>query len=175
MSKVIWFSGISGAGKSTLAQRLAEDFAKAELVHELMDGNVVRDFFDNDLGFTNADRVSATKRIVFGSYLLSRHNVFSIVTNISGSEAVRKFTRDKLGGALIHIFVRATLEVVRERDVWGHYKRHDGGDESNIVGIDEIFEEPESPDLVVETTTDSVEQSYQKVKSFLNIECNINF
>ncbi len=167
MAKVIWLTGVSGAGKSTIGQHISNYLNSMDVPVEYLDGNLVRDFFDNDLGFTDADREMAIKRSVFGSYLLAKHGITVVVASIAGSYVIRDFIRNKLGGYYIQIYVKASIECVVARDVRGLYKAYTEGRESHLPGITQSYQEPRNPDLVIETETESIEESQTKAEEFL--------
>ncbi|MCB0333426.1 MAG: adenylyl-sulfate kinase [Bdellovibrionales bacterium] len=166
-AKVIWLTGISGAGKSTLGEKLFAYFSNHVAQVEFLDGNEVRDFFDNDLGFTDEERHMAIKRSVFGSYLLAKNGVHVIVASIAASYEIRDFIRTKLGDHYIQVWVKASVDTVRKRDVRGLYKAHDEGDEENLPGVDQGYDKPRNPHIVIETDSDTIDASFEKLRSFL--------
>lgn len=173
MSKVVWLTGISGAGKSTLGEKITAFIASKDQKVEYLDGNVVRDFFDNDLGFTEEDRFMAIKRTVFGSHLLAKNGVIAVVSSIAGTYTVRDFIREKLGDMYIQIYVKAKLETVMDRDVRGLYQAHKEGKEKNLPGLSQAYQEPRNPDLVVETDSESIEETMKKIEPFLNTKLQL--
>ena len=92
---IIWLIGISGAGKTTIGRRLAAHFNTLGVKNYLLDGDEVRDLFDRDLGYSDAEREANIKRIILGAYLLDRNDIVGIVCNISPLEHLRALARRK--------------------------------------------------------------------------------
>src|SRR5437868_13061141 len=93
MSKIIWLTGLSGAGKTTLSELIVQDFKQSNLPVALLDGDVVRAFFEHDLGYERKDRIQNVKRIAFAAHLLALHGTNVIVANIAPYNEVRDFIR----------------------------------------------------------------------------------
>lgn len=156
----IWFTGLSGAGKSTLANAVAQRLrAQGELV-EIMDGDEVRTHLSKGLGFSREDRDTNIKRIAFVCKLLTRNGVICISAAIAPYREARAWAREEIGD-FIEVYVKCPLEVCRERDVKGLYKLVDEGKIQHFTGIDDPYEEPENPDLVIETSKQSLEESVE--------------
>lgn len=163
---VIWLTGISGAGKSTLAHRLLLEFQKREIPVEILDGDEIRAFFESDLGYTRKERMLNVRRIAFAAHLLSKHGVNVIVANIAPYYEVRDFIRRKIPN-YFQVYVEASDEVVKKRDVKGFYKKVANGLMSNMVGQDDVYDIPRRPDIVVRTDRQSIEESFVKIKEAL--------
>lgn len=159
---IMWFTGLSGAGKSTLAQRLHTALAERAVSAELLDGDLVRRFFEGDLGYSRAERILNVKRITFAAVLLAKHGVPVIVANIAPYYEVRDFIRRHAPNYL-QIYVKASPDVLRQRDVQGHYAEVEQGALANMVGIDDAYDVPRCPDLVIETDRETVEQSLERI------------
>jgi adenylyl-sulfate kinase len=156
----IWFTGLSGAGKSTLAEAVAQRLrAQGELV-EIMDGDAVRTHLSKGLGFSREDRDTNIKRIAYVCSLLTRNGVICISAAIAPYREARTWAREEIGD-FIEVYVKCPLEVCRERDVKGLYKLVDEGKIQHFTGIDDPYEEPENPDLVIETSKQSLEESVE--------------
>jgi adenylylsulfate kinase len=156
----IWFTGLSGAGKSTLAEAVAQRLrAQGELV-EIMDGDAVRTHLSKGLGFSREDRDTNIKRIAFVCNLLTRNGVICISAAIAPYREARAWAREEIGD-FIEVYVKCPLEVCRERDVKGLYKLVDEGKIQHFTGIDDPYEEPENPDLVIETSRQSLAESVE--------------
>lgn len=156
----IWFTGLSGAGKSTLAEAVAQQLrAQGELV-EIMDGDAVRTHLSKGLGFSREDRDTNIKRIAFVCNLLTRNGVICISAAIAPYREARAWAREEIGD-FIEVYVKCPLEVCRERDVKGLYKLVDEGKIQHFTGIDDPYEEPENPDLVIETSRQSLAESVE--------------
>lgn len=156
----IWFTGLSGAGKSTLAEAVAQRLrAQGELV-EIMDGDEVRTHLSKGLGFSREDRDTNIKRIAYVCKLLTRNGVICISAAIAPYREARAWAREEIGD-FIEVYVKCPLEVCRERDVKGLYKLVDEGKIQHFTGVDDPYEEPENPDLVIETSKQSLEESVE--------------
>ena len=161
---VIWLIGISGAGKTTLGKKLKEYLDTRGRESYLIDGNLVRDFFDNDLGFSREDRVANIKRIMLAAHILSQNGKITIVCNIHPFEELRRFARRKIED-YNEIYLKKSLEDSRRDDDKGVYWSQIG--KTEIVGLDIGFDEPECSDLVVHTGKESVEESFAKIVRYL--------
>lgn len=161
---IIWLIGISGAGKTTIGRRLEEYLNKAGRRNYLLDGDEVRDLFDRDLGYTDADREANIKRILLGAYLLDKNNIVGIICNIAPLEHLRALARKKIAG-YNEIYLKKDLAVSRKNDVKGVYRDNEG--KTPIVGIDARFDEPQHPDLVLEVDKLSEEETFRAVLDYM--------
>lgn len=158
----VWFTGLSGAGKSTLAQALAASLRDRGMGVEVLDGDVVRENLSKGLGFSKEDRDTNIRRIGFVAELLTRNGVVVLVAAISPYREVRDEVRERIG-RFIEVYVRCPIDVLAERDVKGLYKRALAGEIDNFTGVSDPYEEPESPDVVVDSSTEGVEASVARV------------
>lgn len=147
---VIWLTGLSGSGKTTLGTLLKKRLEELKLDVEFLDGDIVRDFFEHDLGYRRKERTANVKRIAFAAKLLADHGVTVIVANIAPYYEVRDFIRRKLD-SYFQVYVKASLSEVRKRDAKGHYSDFQSGELTDLIGEDDGYDEPRSPDLVVDT------------------------
>ena len=161
---ILWLIGISGAGKTTLGRKLEKHFERLGKKCYLLDGDDVRDFFDRDLGYSDADREANIKRIILGAYILDRNDIIGIICNIGPLEYMRQFARKKIAG-YNEIYLRKDLSDSMKNDVKGMYKKNLG--KTKIIGIDSTFDEPLSPDLVLEIDYESEIESYQKILNYI--------
>lgn len=167
MAYVIWLTGISGAGKTTLGTKLTKFLVhKAKKQTQFLDGDIVREFFENDLGYTHAERVFNVERIAFTAHMLAQNDVNAVVANIAPYYEVRDFIRRKIPN-YIQIYLKASVDKVSQRDVKGHYKKASVGKNKNLIGIDDPYEIPRQPDLVIDTDRESVDESLQKIIALL--------
>jgi adenylyl-sulfate kinase len=162
----IWFTGLSGAGKSTLAEALEQHLRSQGRNVEVLDGDVVRTHLSKGLGFSREDRDTNIKRIAFVCKLLTRNGVATISAAIAPYREAREWARAEIENFL-EIYVKCPLEVCRQRDVKGLYKLVDEGKLKNFTGIDDPYEEPEHPDLVVETDKETLEESVTRILQVL--------
>ncbi|TFB12824.1 adenylyl-sulfate kinase [Candidatus Marinimicrobia bacterium MT.SAG.4] len=170
---VIWFTGISGAGKTTLATLLKERSDLEGIENEFLDGDVVRQFFENDLGYTEKERYQNITRIAYAAELLSRHGIISIVANIAPHFKVREFIRRHIEN-YIQIYVDVSVETAIKRDVKGLYKKYKNGEMENLIGIDDRYDIPRLPNLILNTDDETPEQSFEKLIDYLKKEGRIS-
>jgi adenylylsulfate kinase len=164
----LWFTGLSGAGKSTLAQYLTpilkdEHGCKVEV----LDGDEVRENLSKGLGFSKEDRDTNIRRIGYVANLLSRNGSVAITAAISPYTALRDEIRGMTNASFVEVYVHAPLEVVEERDTKGLYKKARAGEIANFTGISDPYEAPETPEVRVDTSEESIEQSAAKVIEYL--------
>lgn len=166
----LWFTGLSGAGKSTLTDLLEAEFKKRGYKVEVLDGDVVRTNLSKGLGFSKEDRDINIRRIGFVCDLLSRNGVIAISAAISPYESVRKECRDLVesnGTPFVEVFAKCSLDALVARDVKGLYKKALSGEIQNFTGVSDPYEEPQNPEVLVESDKDSVEDSLQRIISYL--------
>ncbi|MEW6126222.1 MAG: adenylyl-sulfate kinase [Acidobacteriota bacterium] len=159
---VIWLTGLSGAGKTTLTQVLSKRLRAAGKRVEILDGDEVRENLSRGLGFSKADRDTNIHRIGFVARLLARNGVTVIVPAISPYRETRSDVRELIESddvRFVEIFVRCDLPTLIERDVKGLYKKALAGEVKNFTGISDPYEEPLTPDILVDTARQTLEQS----------------
>jgi len=161
---ILWLIGISGAGKTTIGRRLEKHFNDLGIKNYLLDGDEVRDLFDRDLGYSDAEREANIKRIILGAYLLDRNDIVGIVCNISPLEHLRALARRKIEG-YNEIYLKKDLRVSMENDVKGMYRANAG--KTQIVGIDATFDQPQHPDLVLEVDKLTEEETFRAVLDYI--------
>jgi len=159
----IWFTGLSCSGKTTLSKMLEVELRKRGFNKiELLDGDVVRTNLSKGLGFSKEDRDTNIKRIGFVCKLLSRNAVIAIAAAISPYRETRDFNRKEIGD-FVEVYCKCPLEVCIERDVKGFFKKALAGEIKNYTGIDDPYEEPLSPECVLETDEETPEESITKL------------
>jgi bifunctional enzyme CysN/CysC len=157
---VVWLTGLSGAGKSTIANLVEKRLHALGRHTYLLDGDNVRHGLNKDLGFTAADRVENIRRIAEVSRLMVDAGLIVLVSFISPVRAERRMARELLPeGEFFEVFVDTPLAVAETRDPKGLYRKARRGELKNFTGIDSPYEEPEHPELRLDTTTLSVEQA----------------
>jgi adenylylsulfate kinase len=154
---VVWLTGLSGAGKSTLAQKLVLYYRKQGRRVEHLDGDVIRGIFPS--GFTRREREEHLRRIGFVASLLERHQVIVVASFISPYRESRMEVRG-MCRRFIEVFVNASLEACEQRDTKGLYRRARSGEIKNFTGIDDPYEAPQSPEIIVKTEGVSAEESF---------------
>jgi adenylylsulfate kinase len=174
-SVVIWFTGLSGSGKSTLAHSVEEELHNLGCRTYVLDGDNVRHGLSSNLTFSNDDRKENIRRIGEAAKLMMEAGVIAITAFISPFNKDRNLVRQLLPqGDFIEIFCKASLETCESRDVKGLYKRARAGEIKNYTGIDSPYEVPDNPELVVNTDSESLEESVSKVIDFLKSKEIIN-
>jgi adenylylsulfate kinase len=159
----VWFTGLSGAGKSTIAEMLLHEFRARGMKTEILDGDVVRQNLSRGLGFSKEDRDTNILRIGFVAELLTRNGVATICCPISPYKETRDRVRAMVG-EFVEVYVHATLEELAEnRDPKGLYKKAMAGEITGFTGVDDPYEVPEYPELVLDTMVESPEGSLQRV------------
>jgi adenylyl-sulfate kinase len=158
----VWFTGLSGAGKSTVAEMLYHEFQARQMKTEILDGDVVRQNLSKGLGFSKEDRDTNVLRIGFVAELLTRNGVATICCPISPYKETRDRVRAMIG-EFVEIYVHATLdELSQNRDPKGLYKKALAGEIKGFTGVDDPYEVPERPELVLDTMVESPEGSLQR-------------
>src|SRR6478609_9934293 len=159
----LWFTGLSGAGKTTISRLLEGHLRERGSKLEILDGDVVRQNLSKGLGFSKEDRDTNIMRIGFVADLLTRNGVAAICCPISPYKETRDANR-ALIGSFVEVYVHATIEELAEnRDPKGLYKKALAGEITGFTGVDDPYEVPENPELVVDTTTETPEESLQNV------------
>ena len=166
----LWFTGLSGAGKSTLSTPIAARLRDHGLKVEVLDGDEVRTHLSKGLGFSKEDRDTNIRRIGWVAKTLSKHGVVAITAAISPYKDIRDEVRDhvtKAGAGFVEIYVHCPIDVLAERDVKGLYKKALAGEIKNFTGVSDPYEAPESPDVTVDTSKESIEESVSKIMAKL--------
>jgi adenylylsulfate kinase len=159
---VIWMTGLPGAGKTTIARVLAPKLRDLGLKVELFDGDEVRLQLSPDLGFTKQDRELHARRVAYLSKLLARNGIIAIVSLISPYRAFREFARKEIGN-FVEVYVKTSLETCIQRDPKGLYKKAMNGQINDLTGLQDPYEEPLNPEVVIETEKHSVEESADEI------------
>ncbi len=164
----LWFTGLSGSGKTTLSRQIEEILLERGLKVEVLDGDVIRTNLSKGLGFSKEDRDTNIRRIGFVCNLLTRNGVVAIAAAISPYSDIREENR-KLIGSYVEVFCKCPLDVLKERDPKGLYKKVEAGEIKHFTGVDDPYEEPSNPEVLVETDKESPEQSVAKIIKTLEI------
>ena len=163
----LWFTGLSGAGKSTIASLVEAELRERDMRVEVLDGDVVRTNLSKGLGFSKEDRDTNIRRIAFVADLLSRNGVIAITAAISPYREIRDEARELMGERFVEIFVKASVEECARRDVKGLYEKAFRGEIKEFTGVSDPYEEPLSPELVIDTESESPEESAVRVLALL--------
>lgn len=162
----LWFTGLPGSGKTTVARRVHELLQARHILSERLDGDVVRQDLCRDLGFSKEDREKNIERVTFVSKVLTRNGVVVLCSFVSPYRAMRDRARQEIG-EFLEVYVRAPQEVLTTRDVKGMYRKALAGGIQGFTGIDDPYEEPNRPDLVLDTDLESVDESAGRVMHLL--------
>jgi adenylylsulfate kinase len=157
-----WFTGIPCSGKTTIANRVAKILREKGYKVERLDGDIVRKGLTSDLGFTKEDRDENIKRVTFVAKLLTRNGVAVLATFVSPYRERRDKSRQEIG-SFVEVYTRCPVEVCMERDVKGMYEKALAGEIKNFTGVDDPYEEPENPELILDTDKESVDECAQRV------------
>jgi sulfate adenylyltransferase len=164
----VWFTGLSGAGKSTIAEALTEMLAEGGRQVTVLDGDVVRTHLSKGLGFSQEDRNINILRIGFVASEIVRHNGAVICAAVSPYRAARNEVRNMVGrDRLIMVFVDTPIEVCEQRDVKGMYAKARSGEIKGFTGIDDPYESPVDPDIILDTTTCLPEHNAGRIVEYL--------
>lgn len=164
---VIWFTGLSGCGKSTLAHAVENTLFERGCRTIVLDGDNIRHGLNKNLGFSPEDREENIRRLGEVAKLFTDAGVIAITAFISPYRADRDKARALAGGAFLEVYVKCALEICEQRDPKGLYKKARAGEIPEFTGISAPYEEPLSPELVVDTGQESVEESVEKVLAVL--------
>jgi len=164
---VVWIEGLPCAGKTTLARAVGERLRASGRDVEVLDGDEVRRMFSPELGFSRKDREMHARRVSYVARMLSRHGIVALVAMITPYETSRQAARATVGERFSEVWLKCPVEVCRQRDTKGLYRRDRAAGSSKVTGVDDPFEEPLAPELVVDTSTDPVAVSAEKILRYL--------
>ncbi len=170
---IIWFTGLSGSGKSTIAVELEKRLHQKGFFTYLLDGDNIRHGLNSNLSFTPQDREENIRRIGEVACLFLDAGLITIASFISPYQKDRDRIREKAGkGRFIEVFVDCPLQVCEQRDVKGLYKMAREGKITDFTGISAPYEKPENPEITVNSSMDTVEESIEKIFEYINKKCN---
>ena len=163
-SVMIWFTGLSGSGKSTIAIALERELHKRGLLCRILDGDNIRSGINNNLGFTEADRIENIRRIAEVSKLFVDTGIITIAAFISPSNDIREMAANIIGkDDFLEVYVSTPIEECERRDVKGLYAKARRGEIKNFTGISAPFEAHAHPALTLDTSALSLEESVNKL------------
>lgn len=168
---ILLFCGLSGAGKTTLAKSVKKKLTHNEVSVELIDADEYRQKMFNDLGYSKADRFENIRRLGFIADKFSSHHIITIISAINPYDEIRKELINTYDDVKV-IHIDCGVEVLVKRDTKGLYKRAllpDGHPDklTNLTGINDPFEAPESPDLYINTALSDIKQSTKDIYSYI--------
>ena len=157
----VWFTGLPSAGKTTIANALEKRLVDEGHRVELLDGDVVRTHLTKGLGFSKEDRDENIRRIGYVAHLLARNGVVVLCSVISPYREVRDEVRALHEGRFFEVYVSTPVDVCAERDVKGLYARQRAGEISGLTGVDDPYEPPLSPEVVLPTEDQTLDESVE--------------
>jgi len=168
---IIQFCGLSGSGKTTIAIKVKELLAGSNIPAEIIDGDEYRKILCADLGFSKEDRNTNIRRLAFVAGKLSSYNIVTIICAINPYESVRQEVKENYPGAAT-VFISCSLPELLKRDTKGLYKKAllpDGHPEKihNLTGVNDPFEIPAQPDLIIHSDQESIDESANKLLRFI--------
>ncbi|MGY8979617.1 MAG: adenylyl-sulfate kinase [Flavobacteriales bacterium] len=167
-SKVIWLTGMSGSGKTTIAKGLEKYLFSNGIMNQILDGDNIRVGLNKNLSFSEIDRTENIRRIAEVSKLFLNAGIVTINCFVSPLNNMRELAKEIIGKQdFIEIYVNTSLEKCKERDVKGLYKKALNGEIKNFTGIGSNYETPKNPDLEINTTDKSVNESIEELSKFI--------
>lgn len=167
-STVLWFTGLSGSGKSTIANAVAKELYNRNIRSYVLDGDNIRHGLNKDLGFSEEDRTENIRRIGEVSKLFVDSGQFVLTAFISPFRADRQIVRDLLEeGEFIEVYIKCPIEECEVRDPKGLYDKARKGIIKDFTGIDSPYEEPEQPEIILESDQYSIEECVEQVIGYL--------
>ena len=166
--RVLWFTGLSGSGKSAIADALEQKLHRSGVRTYILDGDNVRHGLNQDLGFSESDRIENIRRVAEVSKLMVDAGLVVLTSFISPFRAERDMARRLFGKSeFVEIYVDTPLEVAEKRDVKGLYAKARRGELPNFTGIDSPYEAPEHPDITLNSGVDSIEDCVEQILTYL--------
>ncbi|MDP1420419.1 adenylyl-sulfate kinase [Peribacillus simplex] len=170
-STVLWFTGLSGSGKSTIANAVAKELYNRNIRSYVLDGDNIRHGLNKDLGFSEEDRTENIRRIGEVSKLFVDSGQFVLTAFISPFRADRQIVRDLLEeGEFIEVYIKCPIEECEVRDPKGLYDKARKGIIKDFTGIDSPYEEPEQPEIILESDQYSIEECVEQVIGYLTVK-----
>lgn len=163
-SLMVWFTGLSGSGKSTVAIALERELHQRGLLCRILDGDNIRSGINNNLGFSETDRVENIRRIAEVSKLFIDSGIITIAAFISPNNDLRKMASDIIGAEdFLEVYISTPLAECERRDVKGLYAKARRGEIKNFTGISAPFEAPEHPALSLDTSKLTLQEAVQQL------------
>jgi len=172
----IWLTGLSGSGKSTIAVELEHALIENKHQAYILDGDNIRHGLNKNLGFSPEDRTENIRRIGEVAKLFTEANIITIAAFVSPYREDRDNVRKLLGrGEFVEIYVKCSLEVCEKRDTKGLYKKARAGEVKDFTGISAPYEEPLNPELTIDSSKLSVEESTRDILNYLEEKGYVTF
>ena len=164
---VIWFTGLSGAGKSTIALCLEERLNNLGKLTYMLDGDNLRHGLNKDLNFTIEDRKENIRRVSEVAKLFLDSGIITLASFISPLRDDRSFARKIIGNNFIEVYVKCPINLCKERDPKGLYKKAEKGLIKNFTGIDSVYEEPINEEILIDTSNKTLDEEIDMIINFL--------
>lgn len=167
-SCVVWFTGLSGSGKTTIASALEKKIFSHNYFCTVLDGDNIRHGINSNLGFSEEDRKENIRRIAEVAKLFLNNGIITLCCFVSPTIAIRQQAKKIIGEKdFLEVFIDTPIEECERRDVKGLYKKARAGEIKDFTGIHQVFEVPESPDLIIKTVNNSVEKCTEAIWQYL--------
>jgi adenylylsulfate kinase len=153
---VIWLTGLPSSGKTTIASALKPKLDKLGIRSQVLDGDIMRRELSPNLGFSRLDRYEHVKKVIYICKILSNNGIASIVTIVSPDKEIRGFVKNQLD-KLMEVYVKCSLETCIKRDCKGLYKKALNGEMTNLIGLQDPYEEPVNPEVIANTEHESLD------------------
>ncbi|KYK20385.1 adenylyl-sulfate kinase [Thermoplasmatales archaeon SM1-50] len=158
----IWFTGIPCCGKTTIANKVAIILKNKGFMVERLDGDLIRQNISRNLGFSKKDRDENIRRAIVLAKRLTNDNVFVLASFVSPYRTHRRNARKEIK-KFVEVYIRCPVEICMKRDVKGMYRKAQEGKIKHFTGVDDPYEEPENPELILYTDVESVKESVKNV------------
>ncbi len=166
----IWMTGLSGSGKTTIAIALEKELSKKGLLTQILDGDNIRTGINNNLGFSDADRMENIRRIAEVTKLFVNCGVITICCFVSPTNEIRNTAKSIIGEKdFVEVFINTPLEVCEQRDVKGLYAKARKGEIKDFTGINAPFEPSVNPEVELKTNEYSIDESVKKILEKINV------
>ncbi|MFN8297241.1 MAG: adenylyl-sulfate kinase [Chitinophagales bacterium] len=163
----IWMTGLSGSGKSTIAKGLERKLHQNGILTAILDGDNVRSGINNNLGFTEEDRIENIRRIAEVNKLFLQNGIVTINSFVSPTKDIRDLAKTIIGEQdFYEVYINASFDECAKRDVKGLYKKALNGEIKNFTGLDAPFEAPEDAVLEIRTAEQNIEESVETIYNF---------
>lgn len=167
-ARVVWFTGLSGSGKSTLAIEIEKELHNRGYLCCILDGDNIRAGINNNLGFSEQDRIENIRRIAEVSKLLINTGVITLAAFVSPTNCIRHLATEIIGqDDFIEVFVNTPLEVCEQRDIKGLYKKARKGEIKDFTGINSPFEAPENPSITIDTSKHELKENVDMLLAYI--------
>lgn len=165
-ASAIWLTGIPASGKTTLSILLKDYLQKKNIPAIILDGDEIRKTVSKDLGFSPQDRKEHNRRVIEIAKLLVKNNFTAIIPLISPYRETRDLARKEIPN-FVEVYVKASLDTCIKRDPKGLYQKAKSGEITNLTGLQSPYEEPENPEVIMDTEKNSPQQCLDMITSKL--------